>query len=228
MLSDDAADATLVIDVGGQTIKLALGAAGPRVVLPSGADLTPELLLQRVQLATQGWPFARASIGCPGPVRDNRLLGPPVNLGPGWVGEDLVGRFPVPARLVNDAVMQALGSFAGGKMLFLGFGTGLGAALVTEAAVLALELAHLPYRDGLTFEDWVGVAGRARLGHAAWQDAARDVIQRLQAAMVADETVIGGGNAVLLDALPPTVRRGHNERAVLGGLRLWQRPVTIY
>ena len=222
-----AGDRTLVVDLGGKTIKLALGATRWRLKLPSGRDLTPTLFVERVQAATASWDYDQLSVGCPGPVKDHRFMLEPVNLGPGWLGFDLVGAFHKPTKVINDAAMQALGSYEGGKMLFLGLGTGLGAALVADGLVLSLELAHLPYRDGLTFEDFTGLRGLERLGRAAWLEAVHDTTARLRAAMVADYVVLGGGNALLIEQMPEATRPGRNENAIIGGQRLWGGPVRI-
>jgi polyphosphate glucokinase len=222
-----AEDRTLVVDLGGKAIKLALGAPVWRQKLPSGRELTPARFVQEVQAATVGWDYDQLSVGCPGPVKDGRLTLEPVNLGPGWRGLDLAAAFHKPAKIINDAAMQALGSYEGGKMLFLGLGTGLGAALVADGLVLSLELAHLPYRDGLTFEDFTGLRGLERLGRAAWLEAVHDTVARLRAAMVADYVVLGGGNALLIERMPEATRPGRNENAIIGGQRLWQAPVRI-
>jgi polyphosphate glucokinase len=212
----------LIVDVGGNTIKLRLSDGEEVRKIPSGPDLRPGTMVERVRAATADWTFDRVSIGVPGPVRDGRLVGEPVNLGGGWLTFDLTRAFGVPTRVVNDAAMQALGSWEGGKMLFLGLGTGLGSALVVEGLVLGLELAHLPYRRKRTFEDWVGTRGLERLGKKRWRAAVAEVVARLKAAMVADEVVLGGGNVHKLDTLPPGCRRGDNDRAFFGGARLWE------
>jgi hypothetical protein len=218
---------TLVVDLGGQTIKLALASSGRLARMPSGHALTPESFVAEVRAATSGWSFDRISIGCPGPVRDNRLVLEPVNLGPGWVGRDLAAAFKVPTRVINDAALQAIGSYEGGKMLFIGLGTGLGSALVIDDLVVALELAHLPYEQGHTYEDAVGLRGLERLGRAGWNAAVADVVARLRAAMVADYVLLGGGNVAVLDELPPDCRRGSNANAILGGVRLWEREIRV-
>lgn len=223
----NAAD-TLVVDVGGHSIKLALGGDSWRAKLPSGPDLTPAMLGERVRAAAAGWSYRQVSIGVPGPVHERHLTLEPHNLGAGWLGADLGGLFTVPTRVVNDAAMQALGAYEGGKMLFLGLGTGLGSALVVEGVVISLELPHMPYRDGGTFEDFAGQRGLDRLGRAAWLESLTDIVARLRAGMVADYVSLGGGNAALVDPLPPLTRRGRNENAILGGQRLWEGPVRIY
>jgi polyphosphate glucokinase len=218
---------TLVIDVGGTNIKLL--ATGQREVLkiPSGPSMGAEEMVRDVLGATRDWDYQVVSIGYPGPVVDGRPLGEPHNLGEGWIDLDYQGRFERPVKLVNDAAMQALGSYEGGRMLFLGLGTGLGSAMIVGKTVVPLELAHLPYRKGRTFEDDVGLRGLDRLGKKKWRRAVADVVTRLKAAMVADYVVLGGGNAKLLRELPLDARLGNNRNAFLGGFRLWEEDVSI-
>lgn len=212
----------LVIDVGGSHIKvLVSGTAEPRRA-DSGPDLSPGGLVRAVTELAADWTYEAVSIGYPGPARDNRPLEEPKNLGSGWLGFDFARAFGRPVRLVNDALMQAIGSYEGGRMLFLGLGTGLGAALVTQHVAHPLELAHLPYRKGRTFEGYLGARGLKRLGKKKWRRAVADVTERLQAAMLADYTVIGGGNVAKLDRLPSGARRGDNANAFAGGFRLWE------
>lgn len=212
----------LVIDVGGTNVKLLATGRTDRLKIPSGPDLTPERMVSVVQAATHDWRYDVISIGYPGPVRDGRPAREPRNLGPGWVGFDFQAAFARPVRVINDAAMQALGSYEGGRMLFLGLGTGLGTALVVEGIVQPLELAHLPYQPDRTFEDCVGAAGFARLGRRRWEAAVADVVARLLEAMQADYVVLGGGNVKKLGALPPGARRGTNVNAFTGGYRLWE------
>lgn len=214
--------AILVVDVGGNSVKFKLSSGEERCKFPSGPGMTPERMVAKLLEEAGDWRFDRVSVGCPGPVRDGRLTLEPVNLGPGWTSFDFTEAFGCPVRLVNDAAMQALGSYDGGKMLFLGLGTGLGAALVIEGAVLSLEVAHLPYKGGRSFEDDVGRRGLERMGKRKWRKTALDVVERLKAALVADYVVLGGGNASLLQDLPEGCRRGHNRNAFLGGARLWE------
>jgi len=213
---------TLVIDVGGNNIKVMRSGSPEKRKIPSGPTLTPELLVARVAELTSDWSFDRITVGCPGPVKDERLLIEPVNLGPGWVGFDFAQALPKPTRVVNDAAMQAIGSYEGGKMLFLGLGTGLGAAMVVEGLVLPLEVAHLPYRRKHTFEDCVGTRGLERMKHRSWEKAVHDVVGRLRAALVADYIVLGGGNTKRLKKLPSHCRRGDNDNAFTGGFRVWE------
>jgi polyphosphate glucokinase len=212
----------LVIDIGGTNVKLL--ATGRRTVrkLPSGPHLTPRRLVSEVLPAVEDWDYDVVSIGYPGPVEDNRPLREPVNLGKGWVRFDYEKAFGRPVRMVNDAAMQAIGSYGGKNMLFLGLGTGLGTTLVRNGVVVPLELAHLPYRKGHTFEEYVGEGGLRRLGRAAWRKHVAEVVRELMNATVADYAVLGGGNVRLLKELPPGTRRGSNANAFQGGYRLWQ------
>jgi polyphosphate glucokinase len=212
----------LVVDIGGTNVKiLATGQSEPRR-FPSGHALTPQSMAKGVLEAAAGWKFEAVSVGYPGPVRDDCIVKDPHNLAPGWVGFDFTAAFGIPVRLVNDAAMQALGSYTGGRMLFLGLGTGLGSAFIVNNVLVPLELAHLPYRDGGTFEDFVGIRGLDRLGLAEWRKAVFDVVARLQAAFVADYVVLGGGNVNNLDRLPTDSKAGDNSNAFLGGFRVWE------
>ncbi len=212
----------LVIDVGGTNIKVfANGETGVRK-FPSGPTLTAKQMVDGVLGLVGDWNYDVITIGYPGPVTHGRLALEPANLGPGWVDFDFAGHFGKPVKIINDAAMQALGSYEGGRMLFLGLGTGLGSALIVDHVVAPLELAHLPYKKGRTFEDYVGLRGLKRLGKKKWQKAVEDVVARLQAALVADSVVLGGGNAKLLKRLPPGTRMGDNRNAFLGGVRLWE------
>ena len=212
----------LVIDVGGTNIKLlATGRRTPRKI-PSGPHLTPRELVRGVAEAVEDWKFDRISIGYPGPVRNNRPLREPANLGKGWVRFDYKKAFGAPVRMVNDAAMQAIGSYQGRRMLFLGLGTGLGNTLILDGVVVPLELGHLPYHKGLSFEEYVGEAGMKRLGKASWRIHVAEVVGMLLNATVADYAVLGGGNVRHLKVLPPRARRGDNVNAFRGGMRLWQ------
>jgi polyphosphate glucokinase len=213
----------LVVDVGGTNVKiLASGQQEVRKV-PSGPKMTAREMVDQVLEASRDWEYEVVSIGYPGPVVGGQPQLEPRNLGPGWVGYDFAAHFGRPVRVINDAAMQALGSYEGGRMLFLGLGTGLGTALVIHHVVAPLELAHLPYRKKKTFEDYVGLRGREWLGKKKWQRAVMDVTARLKAALVADYVVIGGGNAKKLDELPEGARAGANQNAFLGGYRLWDK-----
>jgi polyphosphate glucokinase len=212
----------LVIDVGGTNVKmLASGQEDPRK-FPSGPTLTPDTMAEGVLREIKDWEYDHITIGYPGPVVNGKAVLEPKNLGPGWVDYNFKAKFRKPVRLINDAAMQALGSYKGGRMLFLGLGTGLGSALVIENVVAPLELAHLPYKKYKTFEDYVGLRGLERLGKKRWQAAVEDVVARLQAALGADSVVLGGGNAKKLKRLPPGVRLGDNLNAFVGGFRLWE------
>ena len=212
---------TLVIDIGGTNVKLlATDQETPRK-FPSGARMTALQMVENVQRATPDWEYDGISIGYPGPVIHQKLALEPRNLAPGWVDFDFAAAFGKPVKLINDAAMQALGSYEGGRMLFLGLGTGLGSALIIDGVIAPLELAHLPYRKCRTFEDYVGLRGLVRLGKKKWTKAVADVTSRLQAAMVADSVVLGGGNAKKLKRLPTGARLGLNTNAFLGGFRLW-------
>jgi polyphosphate glucokinase len=212
----------LAIDVGGTHVKvLATGQNLPRK-FPSGRALTAEAMVIGAQQAAADWDYEAVSIGYPGPVRGGRPVGEPFNLSPGWVEFDFAAAFGRPVKLVNDAAMQALGSYDGGKMLFLGLGTGLGSAMVIGGVLAPMELAHLPYRKH-TFEDYVGLRGILRLGKRKWRRHVTDVVARLQAALLPDYTVLGGGNVKKLEVLPAGTRPGDNANAFLGGFRLWEQ-----
>ncbi len=213
----------LVVDVGGTSVKiLATGQAESRK-FPSGPTLTAEQMVARVKELAGDWQYDEVSIGYPGFVMRGRPVTEPYNLAPGWVGFDFQTAFGRPVKLINDAAMQALGSYQGGKMLFLGLGTGLGAAMVVDGIVEPMELAHLPYRKG-TFEDYVGKRGLDRQGKKKWRERVADVVARLVAALEPDEVVLGGGNVKNLKELPPGCRAGDNANAFLGGFRLWAEP----
>ena len=214
------AGAVLAVDVGGSHVKLLLNGASERRRFDSGDALTPDQTVAGVLDSTGDWEYDRISVGVPAVVRDGRVVREPVNLGTGWVGFDFEAAFGKPTKVVNDAAMQAFGAYEGGRMLFLGLGTGLGAAMIVDRMIQPMELAHLPFRKG-TFEDYVGESGRKRLGRKRWQKAVHETIEALAAALEPDYVVLGGGNARRLDELPPNVRLGANEDAFLGGFRLW-------
>jgi len=211
----------LVVDVGGSHVKLLASDQDERRRFDSGPDLTPDEMVRGVLDCADGWSWDVASLGVPTPVRGGKVIAEPVNLGDGWVGFDFERALGKPAKVVNDAVMQAIGSYDGGRMLFLGLGTGLGSALIVDGVVEPLELGHLPYRKK-TFEDYVSERALQRAGKKKWREAVFDVVERLRAAMEPDYVVLGGGGVKMLDELPPDTRRGGNENAFAGGVRLWQ------
>ena len=220
-MADDQARSVLAVDVGGSHVKARLTGESDRRRFDSGPDLTPQQMVKGVRALAAGWSFDRVSVGIPTPVRGGKPIAEPVNLGDGWVGFDYDAAFGVPTKVVNDAVMQAIGSYDGGRMLFLGLGTGLGSALVVDGVVEPLELGHLPFRKK-TFEDYVSARALERHGKKKWREAVFDVVERLSAAMEPEYVVIGGGGADKLDELPPNSRRGDNEQAFVGGFRLWE------
>jgi polyphosphate glucokinase len=211
----------LVIDVGGSHIKLKLGDELEVRKVDSGPDLSARRMVELVKAATADWTYSAVSIGYPGPVINGAIAREPVNLGGGWLGFDFAAAVGKPVKLINDAAMQALGSYDGGRMLFLGLGTGMGNCLILEGVIAPMELGHLPYRKGRTFEDYVGNAGLKRLGRRKWQEAVFDVVARLRAALLPEYIVLGGGNVKKLDELPPACRAGSNANAFVGGIRLW-------
>ncbi len=212
----------LVLDIGGTNVKVLATGEENRRKFPSGPNMTPEQMVPGVRKLVADWRYDAISIGFPSPVVRGRIVAEPHNLGKGWVGFDFEAAFGYPTKVINDAAMQALGSYKSGKMLFLGLGTGLGAALVIDGIVAPLELAHLPYRNG-TFEDFVGLRGLERWGKKQWRTYVADVVARLTVALQADEVVLGGGNVKELKELPPGCRPGNNASAMRGGFRLWER-----
>ena len=211
----------LVVDVGGSHVKLLASSENEPRRFASGPNLTPQQVVEGVRATAEGWSWDVASIGVPTPVRGGKMVAEPVNLGDGWVGFDFEQALGKPTKVVNDAVMQAIGSYEGGRMLFLGLGTGLGSALIVEGVVEPLELAHLPYKSK-TFEDYVSEGSLERHGKSKWRKNVFDVVKRLEAAMEPDYVVIGGGGVKHLDELPPNARRGANENAFKGGYRMWE------
>jgi predicted NBD/HSP70 family sugar kinase len=211
----------LVIDVGGTSVKVRASGHRALVKIPSGPKLTAKRMVRLVRESVDGWKYSRVSIGYPGVVMHGRPVVEPKNLGRGWIGFDFSRAFRRPVKVINDAAMQALGSYRGGRMLFLGLGTGLGSALIVDGIVEPLELAHLPYKKGRTYEEYVGEAGRRRHGKKKWRRHVFDVTNRLKAALEADYVVLGGGNVKRLARLPRGARRGSNRHAFVGGQRLW-------
>jgi polyphosphate glucokinase len=217
----------LVVDVGGTSVKiLATGQRAARK-FPSGSTLTPRQMVSGVKRLAADWKYDVVSIGYPGPVLAGRPIAEPRNLGRGWVGFDFARSFGCPVKLVNDAAMQALGSYKGGKMLFLGLGTGLGTAMIVEGVVAPMEVSHLPYKKG-TYETYVGLSGLERHGKKKWRRHVADVVERLVAALQPNDTVIGGGNAKKLKAMPPHCREGMNANAFRGGFRLWAEDGAVH
>lgn len=212
----------LVIDIGGNSVKvLVTGETEPRK-FPSGPTLTPRQMASAVAKLTEDWKYDAISIGYPGRVRDNRPVSEPVNLGHGWVHFDFAKALGVPVKVMNDAAMQALGSHRSGRMLFLGLGTGLGSALIVDGNIMSMELGHLPYKDG-TYETYLGLKGLKRLGIMKWRDAVHQVVAKFVSALELDDVVIGGGNVTKLDKLPPGCRLGDNAFAFRGGFLLWEK-----
>jgi predicted NBD/HSP70 family sugar kinase len=215
----------LAIDVGGTHIKLSATGRRTPIAIPSGPTMTAKKMVRLVRKAVAGWNYAAVSIGYPGPVLHGKPVSEPRNLGGGWVGFDFCRAFGCPVKLINDAAMQALGSYTRGRMLFMGLGTGLGSALIVDGVLEPMELAHLPYKKGRTYEDYVGVAALKRSGKKKWRRDVRKVIKLLKRALEADAVVVGGGNAKLLRKLPAGVRLGTNRNAFVGGYRLWSRTI---
>jgi polyphosphate glucokinase len=211
----------LVIDVGGTHIKILATGAKEKREIDSGPTMTAPKMVAGVKKLAEDWEYEAVSIGYPGPVLHDRPIAEPHNLAKGWMGFDFAKSFDRPAKIVNDAAMQAIGSYQGGRMLFLGFGTGLGSTLIVDSIVQPMELAHLPYKKA-TYEDYVGVRGLEKHGKARWKKHVHDVVEHLVAALGPDEVVLGGGNAKKLKELPPLCRLGDNENAFEGGFRLWQ------
>src|SRR6059036_2389368 len=211
----------LVVDVGGTHVKMLATGHRAHRKFSSGPAMTPEQMVSSVKKLARDWKYDVVSIGYPGPVLQGKPVLEPRNLGPGWVGFDFENAFQRPVKLINDAAMQALGSYRGGRSLFLGLGTGLGSAFIVDGIVEPMELAHLPYKKG-TFEDYVGLRGLKRLGKKKWQRHVTDVVARLIAALLPDEVVLGGGNVKKLDELPPKSLAGDNANAFVGGFRLWE------
>jgi predicted NBD/HSP70 family sugar kinase len=211
----------LVIDVGGSHVKLMISRAQKRK-FESGSSLTPRQMLAQMEPLLRDWKFDAVSIGFPAPVRNGRILSEPKNLGPGWARFNFEKSLGKPVSIVNDAAMQALGSYHGGRMLFLGLGTGLGSTLVWGRNVLSLELGDLPYRDGEIIEDYLGKSGMKTLGEKEWKRQALWTVVQLKKSLIADYVVLGGSGAKKFVALPEGVEHGHNRNAFLGGVRLWQ------
>ena len=211
----------LVIDVGGTNLKIQASGMKEAVKVPSGPKMTAAQMAAAVKKVSVNWQFDAVSIGFPGPVKDNRPVREPHNLGGGWVKFDFKKAFGKPVKIINDAAMQALGSHTGGCTLFLGLGTGLGSALVIDGGVLPLELAHLPYHKNKSYEEYLGNLAMKRLGKKKWRKHVEEVVLLLKNALLADTVVLGGGNARLIKTFPPGVEAGKNANAFAGGERLW-------
>jgi predicted NBD/HSP70 family sugar kinase len=211
----------LVIDVGGSNVKLMVSRAQRRK-FKSGRKWTPRAMVDQIKPLVADWEFNAISLGFPSPVRNGKIVSEPKHLGRGWVGFKFEKALGKPVRIINDAAMQALGSYHGRRMLFLGLGTGLGSALVWDSYVLPLELGDLPYRNGSIIEDYIGKAGQARLGKKAWQRDVQHALVQLKKSLIADYVVLGGGNAKEMNEIPKGIELGHNRNAFLGGVRLWQ------
>jgi polyphosphate glucokinase len=213
----------LVVDVGGSHVKiLATGQKQEREIV-SGPRMTARQMVSGVKELAQGWAYDVVSVGFPGPVLHDRPVAEPHNLGSGWLGFDFALAFGLPVRVINDAAMQALGSYRGGKMLFLGLGTGLGSAMIVNGIIEPMELGHLPYKKG-TFEDYVGNLGLERFGEKRWRKLVEDVVERLVAALEPQDVVIGGGNVIHMNKLPRGCRASNNAHAFIGGFRMWDDP----
>jgi polyphosphate glucokinase len=210
----------LTIDVGGTNVKILATGQPQARKFPSGPKLTAKAMAEGVKKLAAGWKYDAVSIGYPGPVANGRPVAEPHNLAPGWVGFNFARAFGCPVRIVNDAAMQALGSYNGGRMLFLGLGTGLGSAMIVDGDLEPMELAHLPYKKA-TYEDYVGLRGLKHFGKKKWRRYVEDVVERLSAALEPTDIVLGGGNVKLLKRLPKGCRQGNNANAFLGGFRLW-------
>lgn len=213
----------LVIDIGGTNVKVKANNAEERRKIPSGDFMTPELLVEKVKENTQDWDYDYISIGFPSVVKNGQIVQEPVNIGKGWVGFDFEAAFGKPVRILNDAAMQALGSYQGGTLLFMGFGTGMGTAIIVDGKVLPTELAHLPYKKG-SYEQYVGVRGLEKIGLKKWQKHVLNIVDLFSKAIRPDDIVLGGGNSKYLTEIPEGCRLGNNKLAFEGGLRMWEMP----
>jgi polyphosphate glucokinase len=212
----------LVVDIGGTHVKVWKTEEAEKIKFPSGKEMTPAALLEGVRAATKDWPIERVSIGYPGEIHNGRPVTDPYNLGPGWVNVDFNHEFNCPVRTLNDACMQALGSYEGGKMLYLGLGTGLGSAFISDGVIVPLALGHLKLWEGETFNHYLSREGLTRYGKKRWRQAVTESAAQLKAAFFADYVVLGGGNADEIKDLPEGCRRGGNHNAYFGGLRMWE------
>jgi polyphosphate glucokinase len=212
----------LVIDIGGTHVKVLATGQKTMRQFDSGPSLTPKRTVSKVRKLVSDWKYDAVSIGYPGPVSLNRPVSEPWNLGKGWKGFNFEAAFKRPVKVINDAAMQALGSYKRGKMLFLGLGTGLGSAAIVDGIIEPLELGHLPYKKA-TFEDYLGIRGLKKYGKKKWRRYVADAVERLIAALEPEEVVLGGGNVHRLKKLPPRCRAGDNANAFRGGFRLWEK-----
>lgn len=213
----------LVIDVGGTNVKLLATGQKEARKYPSGSTMTPRKMVQLVKKAVADWKYDCISLGYPGPIINGHPLREPHNLGRGWVGFNFQKAFECPVKILNDAAMQAIGSYEGRRMLFLGLGTGLGSAMIVEGILQPMELAHLAYKKGKSYEDYLGLRGLERMGAKKWRRYVAKVTKRLKIALDADYVVLGGGNSKKLKKLPAGARLGNNANAFLGGFRMWQK-----
>ncbi len=216
----------LVIDVGGSHVKIMATGSSEERRMVSGPTLSGAQMVRRVKALARDWKFDRVAMGYPGVVERDRIVTEPHNLGRGWAGYDYAKAFGCPVRIVNDAAMQALGGYDGGKLLFLGFGTGLGTAMIVDDVIVPMEIAHLPYRKK-TFEDYVGQRALERSGVGKWRRRVDDVVRRLIAALQPEDVILGGGNARLIVEMPPRCRIGANSNAFPGGFRLWGQKAPV-
>lgn len=214
----------LVIDVGGTHVKIVATGHQTPVKILSGPQMTPAKMAAAVQKAAAAWKYDAVSIGYPGAVVHGHPFAEPHNLGHGWLGFDFKKAFGRPVKIINDAAMQAIGSYKGGRMLFLGLGTGLGSAMIVDGVIEPMELAHLPYKKNRTYEEYLGLAGLKRFGKKKWLRNVADVVSKFKSALQVDYIVLGGGNARLIKKLPPGARHGDNLNAFRGGFRLWKKP----
>jgi predicted NBD/HSP70 family sugar kinase len=212
----------LVLDVGGTHVKVLVTGMKKEIELESGPSMTPRAMVRGVKQALKGAAYDAVSIGYPGPVVHGKPLREPHNLAPGWVGFNFRKAFGKPVKMINDAAMQALGGYKGGRQLFLGLGTGLGSAMIADGVVEPMELAHLPYKHGKTYEDYLGLRGLKRLGRKKWEREVARVVSLLRAALEPDQVVLGGGNIKRLNRLPSGTREGDNRNAFRGGFQMWQ------
>jgi polyphosphate glucokinase len=221
---DNKAARILAVDVGGTHVKVLLSGQKESRKIDSGLSMTAGKMVRDVKKLARPWKYNRVSIGYPGPVIHGHPFHEPLHLGKGWVGFNFSKAFGCPVKVINDAAMQAIGSYRGGRMLFLGLGTGLGTAMITDGAVQPMEISHLPYKKGKTYEDYIGLRGLKRLGKKKWRRCVFSVAKELRTTLEADYVVLGGGNSKKLKKLPPKMRLGENSNAFLGGFRLWSRP----